>query len=107
MSKVQDDIKVFVTHAERLGDLGPVGSTFHRMHMQEVKTIEERAVQSADLADAYIIGFRKLLVHQNPQVRWRSAVAIGRLMQQYPTSQEIAPTTKALISCVKDQVHFE
>lgn len=107
MSIVQDDIKEFVAHAERLADIGPLRNAFHRLHMQEVKMIEDRVIHSADKADAYLKGFRKLLVHPSSGVRWRSAFVIGRLMQEYPTSQEIKRTNKELISCVKDPVHFE
>lgn len=108
MSKIQDDIKEFVAHAERLADmLGPVASAFHRLHMQEVKMIEDRVVHSADKVDAYLIGFRKLLAHPRSQVRWRSAVVIGRLMQEYPASPEIDRTTRELIKCMKDQIYFE
>ncbi len=107
MTKIQNEIKEFVACAEKLSDTGRVGSTFHRMYMQEVKLIEERVLQSADKVDTNLIGFRKLLVHPSPWVRWRSAVVIGKLMQEYPASQEIARTTRELISCVKDRARFE
>jgi hypothetical protein len=108
MSKIQNNIKEFVAHVEKLvGTVGPMADAFHRLHMQEVKMIEERVLQSPDEADAYLIAFRKLLVHHNSQVRWRSAFIIGKLMQNYPASQEIARTTKTLISCVKDPAYFE